>query len=84
MQIDPCIPRAWGGFKVTRRFRDAVYEIDVRNPDHVCKGVKSIRVDGADVQGNRVPAFNDGQTHRIVVVLGNPDRVVVLYESGSP
>src|SRR5664280_1634101 len=37
--IDPCIPAAWDGFTVTRRFRGAIYEIQVRNPEHVQHGV---------------------------------------------
>ncbi|MCR4406743.1 MAG: glycosyl transferase [Anaerolineae bacterium] len=70
LQIDPCIPRRWDGFKVTRTFRNALYQIEVRNPDRVCKGVRSIKVDGEDVQGNIMPVFCDGQIHRVEVVMG--------------
>ena len=67
--IDPCIPHEWPGFTVTRQVRGATYLIEVQNPDRVCKGVKSIEVDGQAVAGNSVPYFKDGQ-HRVVVVLG--------------
>lgn len=70
LQIDPCIPRKWDGFRVTRAFRNAIYQIEVRNPDHVCKGARSIRVDGKEVQGNVVPVFCDGQIHRVEMVMG--------------
>ena len=46
LQIDPCIPHNWDGFRVTRRFRRAVYEIEVKNPQHVCMGVSAMTVDG--------------------------------------
>src|SRR5690554_7516819 len=39
--IDPCIPAAWKGFEVVRKFRGAVYDIKVRNPKGVSKGVAS-------------------------------------------
>lgn len=68
--IDPCIPNGWPGFKVTRWFRRAKYIIEVRNEDHVCKGVKQIYVDGVPIQGNIVPAFSDGRTHHVLVVMG--------------
>ena len=68
--IDPCIPRKWAGFGVTREFRKAVYHIEVRNPDRVCKGVKSISADGKKVEGNVVPIFGDGKAHRVEVILG--------------
>ncbi|MBN1217528.1 MAG: glycosyl transferase [Anaerolineae bacterium] len=68
--IDPCLPKQWAGFKVTREFRRTRYEIDVQNPAHVSKGVKSMWVDGEAIAGNVVPVFEDGQTHQIRVVLG--------------
>lgn len=70
LQINPCIPGKWEGFRVTRLFRGAVYQIEVKNPDHVCKGVKTINVDGQEIIGNIVPIFGDGKTHRVEVVMG--------------
>ncbi len=70
LQVDPCIPNQWAGFKATRKFRDTRYEIEVQNPEHVCKGVKSLVVDGETRPGNIVPVFEDGQTHQVVVKLG--------------
>jgi cellobiose phosphorylase len=68
--IDPCIPRVWDGFKVARHFRGAVYQITVRNPDHVCKGVKSVTVDGEAIEGSIISIFEAGSTHEVEVVLG--------------
>ena len=70
LRMDPCIPAAWDGFKVTREFRGAVYHIEVENPDHVCKGVKSVWVDGQQIEGNVVPVFEQGETHQIKVLMG--------------
>ncbi len=70
--IDPCIPTTWNGFKAVREFRGTRYEIEVQNPDHVSKGVKSLLVDGRPVEGTIVPIFVDGQTHQVEVVLGAP------------
>ncbi len=44
--VDPCIPKSWPGFTVTRVFRGATYHIDVKNPAGVCAGVVSATVDG--------------------------------------
>lgn len=55
---------------MTREFRDAVYRIAVRNPDHVCKGVRSVEVDGHEIAGNILPVFEDGQTHQVLVTMG--------------
>ena len=63
------IPHEWDGFKISRLFRGATYNVTVSNPDHVCSGVKSMTVDGKAVDGNVIPAFDSG-VHEIKVVLG--------------
>lgn len=70
LRIDPCIPRVWDGFRAIRAFRGAVYHIAVQNPDHVCKGVRFVDVDGQEVAGDVVPSFADGETHRVEVTMG--------------
>jgi cellobiose phosphorylase len=69
LRIDPCIPKNWEGFRVTRHFRGAVYEITVRNPQHVNKGVQTVTVDGTRIEGSVVPLFEDGKTHQVEVVM---------------
>ena len=68
--IDPCIPKDWNGFKVNRSFRGAMYAIEVRNPDHVCKGVKEVIVNGEPLNGNIIPFQKAGSTNQIVVIMG--------------
>ncbi|MBO3799027.1 MAG: glycosyl transferase [Thermoproteota archaeon] len=68
--VDPCIPRDWSGFRVTRVYRGAKYVIEVRNDGHVCRGVKQMIVDGKHVDGNIIPIFSDGATHTVTVVMG--------------
>ena len=69
LKIDPSIPHEWDGMKATRQFRGATYDITVKNPNHVCKGVKSMTVDGKAVDGNVIPVM-DGGKHNVEVVLG--------------
>ncbi|NLD83267.1 MAG: glycosyl transferase [Clostridiales bacterium] len=70
LKIDPCIPHDWDGYRVSRRFRGAMYEIEVKNPNHVCRGVKQITLDGKPLEGSLLPALSDGKTHQVTVVLG--------------
>jgi len=70
LKVDPCIPQGWDGYKVSRRFRGATYEIAINNPDHVCRGVKAVTVDGKAIEGNVLPVFADGKVHQVEVVLG--------------
>lgn len=70
LMIDPCIPKDWEGYKVSRKFRNATYDISISNPCHVSKGIKELVVDGRKYEGNIVPVFNDGKTHEVKVVMG--------------
>ena len=67
LKVDPCIPAEWEGFEATRKWRGAEYRIQVKNPDHVEKGVKQIKVDGKAAE--RIPVFTEG-VHQIEVVMG--------------
>ncbi len=68
--VDPCIPKAWDGFMVNRKFRGAEYSISVSNPNKVSKGVKRLVVDGNELKGNTVPVFPAGSKHKVEVTLG--------------
>jgi cellobiose phosphorylase len=68
--IDPSIPAHWPGYKVTRPFRNAVYQIEVKNAANVNKGIQSVTVDGQPFSGSLIPEFNDGQTHFVQVIMG--------------
>jgi cellobiose phosphorylase len=68
--IDPCIPTDWKGFKATRKFRGATYQIEVVNPDGKSKGIKDVTIDGLPHKSNLIPVFRDGKEHKVKVVMG--------------
>lgn len=67
--LDPCIPSEWDGYRMARRFRGTLYEIEVENPSHVSRGVASIEVDGQPIQGQMLPLFTEG-IHEVRCRLG--------------
>jgi cellobiose phosphorylase len=68
--IDPCIPAAWDGFSVRRKYKNVLHKITVKNPRHVCKGVKSITVAGRKIQGCVLPQITGTAEVEVEVVLG--------------
>jgi len=67
--VDPCIPCDWKEFHVTRQWRGATFEINVRNPNGVEKGVRAVSMDGQTVNG-AIPPQAAGSMHRVEVVMG--------------
>ena len=55
LSVNPCTPAAFGDFNVTRVYRGVTYNIEIKNPNKVQKGVASLTVDGVEVQGNVIP-----------------------------
>ena len=66
--IDPCLPKTAKEYTVCRKFRGADYQIHVLNPNGISKGVKSITLDGQQLDGQVVP-FSNGQ-HKVEVIMG--------------
>ncbi len=71
--LDPCIPRNWPGFEIVFRYRSARYEIEVENPQGVCRGVIALKLDDQTLPDDKsllIPLMDDGKTHRVRVILG--------------
>ena len=70
LSIDPCVPKNFGDFELTRKFREGTYNIKVQNPDNVEKGIKSITVDGQAIDGCVIPYVKGKETYDVVVTMG--------------
>ncbi len=68
--VDPVIPGEWPGFRAERVFRGARYLVEVRNPDGVESGVRSIEADGRPVEGGLVAPRPAGSVCRVSVTMG--------------
>ena len=70
LMVDPCIPSSWDGFTVTRVFRGVKYNIQVQNPNHVCKGVKKMIIGDEVIDGNIIPVNSENKEYDVVVIMG--------------
>ena len=70
LSVDPCIPSAWKEYTVHRKYRGADYDITVKNPNAVQKGVASVTVDGAPITGNVLPIAPKGAKVTVEVTMG--------------
>jgi cellobiose phosphorylase len=70
LAVNPCIPKDWKGFSISRKFRNATYNITIENPNKVSTGVSKLVVDGKEVAGSIIPIFGDNKTHDVKVIMG--------------
>ncbi len=71
LSINPCVPKEFGSFEITRKFREGTYYINVTNPDNVEKGIKSITVDGTPIKGCIIPYIKGKTSYDVKVIMGN-------------
>lgn len=70
LSINPCVPKDFGDFKITRAFREGIYNITVTNPNNVEKGIKEIVVDGKHIDGCIIPYIKGKKDYQVVVTMG--------------
>lgn len=69
LTLDPCIPSDWKGFEVSRIWRGAVYNIIVKNPKGVQKGIRSVTLNGQTVTGP-IASQQPGTVNEIIAIIG--------------
>jgi cyclic beta-1,2-glucan synthetase len=77
IRLAPVIPGWWHGFQMTYRHGEAIYEIQVENPEHCERGISWVEMDGQRLKGDVIPLGRDFVKHRIVVRMGNPNPMAV-------
>lgn len=70
LEIDPCIPSDLEEFTVIRKYRGAEYHIHVQNPDHVQKGIRSVKVNGKPVENTCLLPSEDIKKYTVEVLMG--------------
>ncbi len=74
LRLEPCIPSAWPGLSVVRKFRGATYCIAIKNPSGLCKGVRKLKVNGLEIEGNLIPLAPEGATVQVEATLEAAER----------
>jgi cellobiose phosphorylase len=69
LSINPCVPADFGDFEITRKYRDAVYHISVKQ-NGVQKGIKKLTVNGKEVSGNVIPYESGVKEYTVVAEMG--------------
>ncbi len=63
--IDPKLPDSWDNVNITRTFRNATYDIEIKRGTN-----KGMQIDdNSPIDSNRVPVFDDNAKHKILLII---------------
>jgi cyclic beta-1,2-glucan synthetase len=72
LMLDPCIPRAWAGFEFSVKYGSSRYQVAVKNPSGVSRGIAKVLLDGQELPGaaGGIKLVDDGRHHFCEITLG--------------
>ena len=70
LHVDPCIPQELESLKIKRHYRGADIYMDIKNPDHVEKGVRSMTINGTSAADNCICPDGNTKEYHVVIVMG--------------
>jgi N,N'-diacetylchitobiose phosphorylase len=71
LRLDPCVPSSWRSFEITRIFRGRRFNIGIKNPDGVEKGIREVFLNGEKMDGNFVPLELTEEVNEVKVIMGD-------------
>jgi cyclic beta-1,2-glucan synthetase len=74
LQLNPVIPGGWKSFHLRYRHGEAIYEIQVENPEGCERGVSWVEMDGQRMRDGVIPLDRGLVKHRILVHMGKPEQ----------
>ena len=77
--LSPQLPCGWPGFRLEYRYRSTLYEIEVRFAE-----AGALLVDGRAAEGNRVELVDDGQRHRVELLVARRHGTAIAAASEEP
>ncbi len=69
--VAPSIPSVWKQFRLGYRFGSTTYNIEIKNPDGLQSGVRSVSIDGKALPDKTVRIVDDGKSHVVEVMMGH-------------
>ncbi|MDO5557912.1 MAG: hypothetical protein Q4G05_06755 [Clostridia bacterium] len=60
LKIEPCIPKEWRAYSIHYKYKDSIYNIEVKNPNGKNTGVEVIKLNGDVVKNKEIMLQNTG------------------------
>ena len=64
LRINPCIPKEWEGYSIQFKYKESIYNINVKNISKVCTGVKMVELNGIEIE-NKILLDGSGKIFNV-------------------
>lgn len=69
LTINPNISSKWDQYKITYKYKNTIYNIEVINENHLSSGKVIIELDNKVLKDNIIKLVDDNKTHKVVVTM---------------
>ena len=66
LSINPCIQKEWDGYSIQFKYKESIYNINVKNISKVCTGVKMVELNGIEIE-NKILLDGSGKIFNVEV-----------------
>ncbi len=67
IKIEPCIPKDWKEYQIQYRWKQSIYNINIKNPEGKNTGITSVKLNGTETE-NKIKLQESG-IYNIEVIL---------------
>lgn len=68
-KIEPCIPSDWEEYSIKYKYKQTLYNIEVKNPDHKNIGTKEVNLDGKILENKWINLVDDNNIHKVDIIM---------------
>ena len=68
LSIEPCIPKDWKEYQIQYKWKESIYNIEVKNPNGKNREVTKVILDGNEVE-NKIKLDGSRKIYHIEVIL---------------
>lgn len=69
LSINPCIPTTWKEYKIHYKYKNSIYNINVKNQNAKNTGVETMILDGRVIDEKKIKLENDARVHNIEIIM---------------
>ena len=69
LKIEPCIPSEWEEYSIKYKYKQTIYNIEIKNPNHKNTGVEELIVDGKQIKEKQIKLIDDNEIHKVELIM---------------